>query len=410
MAGFEIKQLPLEALRPAGWNANVVPPAILRKIRASIEEFGVVENLVVRPNPSIVGAYEVISGNHRLELYRELGLETAPCYVADLDDAHARILAQTLNRTRGEDDPEKKARLLEEVLQTITVDEALRYLPETPGSLDQLLTQFSPSRALIDPDEAPPLPDEPDSKPGELYELGPHRLLCGDATDPGALETLMGEALAELLWTDPPYGVAYAGKNAFLNAIDKGNRIQTAIAGDDGDTAEMDALWRTAFAAARAHLAPGASYYVTGPQGGDLLMALLAALRESGFPLRHILIWAKNNHVLGRCDYHYQHEPIIFGWVEGAAHRFYGGRGQSSLWEIPRPQRSDLHPTMKPVELVARAIRNSSRPGEIVLDPFAGSGSTLIAAEQEGRVAYCIELDPRYCDVIRERYTLACEL
>lgn len=270
MAGFEIKELPLEALRPADWNANVVAPAILTKIRASIEQFGVVENLVVRPHPSEHG-YEVISGNHRLALYRELGMETAPCHLVDLDDARARILAQTLNRTRGEDDPEKKARLLEQVLQTITVNEALRYLPETPSSLDQLLTEFSPSRALIDPDEAPPLPDEPDSKPGELYQLGPHRLLCGDATDPAALETLMGAALAEMLWTDPPYGVAYAGKNAFLNAIDKGNRVQTAIAGDDGDTAEMDALWRRAFAAARAQLAPGASYYVTGPQGGDLL-------------------------------------------------------------------------------------------------------------------------------------------
>jgi ParB/Sulfiredoxin domain len=299
MAAFEIKELPLEALRPAQWNANVVPPATLKKIGASIEDFGVVENLVVRPHPYEPGAFEVISGNHRLELYRRRGMETAPCYVVELDDARARLLAQTLNRTRGEDDPQKKAQLLEEVLQTMTVEEALRYLPETPGTLDRLLTEFSPSRALLDPDEAPPLPEEPDSKPGELYELGPHRLLCGDATDPAALELLMGEALAELLWTDPPYGVAYAGKNAFLNLIDKGNRVQLAIAGDDGDAAEMDALWRAAFAGARAHLSPGASYYVTGPQGGDLLLQLLAALRGSGFPLRHMLTGRRTTMCLG---------------------------------------------------------------------------------------------------------------
>ena len=166
----------------------------------------------------------------------------------------------------------------------------------------------------------------------------------------------------------------------------------------------MAVFWGAAFTAIRPALRPGAAYYVTGPQGGDLLWHLLSALRESGFPLRHMLVWAKNNHVLGRCDYQYKHEPILYGWVEGAAHAFYGEPGETSVWEIPRPQRSDLHPTMKPVELIARAIANSSQPGELVLDPFAGSGSTLIAADQLERRCFCIEIDPGYCDVIRQRY------
>ena len=148
----------------------------------------------------------------------------------------------------------------------------------------------------------------------------------------------------------------------------------------------------------------GASYYVTGPQGGDLLLLLLLALRESGFPLRHMLIWAKNNHVLGRADYHYQHEPILYGWVEGAAHRFYGTHGETSLWPIDKPLKSDLHPTMKPVELYARALRNSSAPGDIVADIFAGSGTAILAAEQLGRRCYAMELDPTYVAIILQRY------
>src|SRR4029078_1975748 len=142
---------------------------------------------------------------------------------------------------------------------------------------------------------------------------------------------------------------------------------------DHAPPSAMSQLWGSAFRCARALAAPGASYYVAGPQGGELLLLLLQALHESGFPLRHMLIWAKNNHVLGRCDYHYQHEPILYGWVEGA-HRFYGGRCETPLGTINRPQPSELHPTQKPIDLYLRAMRNSSTPGDIVADIFAGSG------------------------------------
>lgn len=239
---------------------------------------------------------------------------------------------------------------------------------------------------------------------GHEFEADPingHRLLCGDSTSADDMNSLMGDDQAAMLFADPPYGVSYGDKNAFLNQYDNGDRVQTPIENDHLDPDAVQQLWHDAFSLACGHLRPGGAYYVTGPQGGDLL---LLALRESGLQLKHMLIWAKNNHVLGRCDYHYKHEPIIYGWREGAGHKFYGKEGCFSLWEIARPHKSKLHPTMKPVELVAKAVRNSTRPGEIVLDPFCGSGTTIIAAEQLGRTAYGMEMSPTYCDVIINRW------
>ena len=224
--------------------------------------------------------------------------------------------------------------------------------------------------------------------------------MCGDCRD---ADRLFAGKRYDLLVTDPPYGVSYAAKNEFLNAIAKGNRIQEPIAGDHQTPEQMSVFWKEAFLAARAHARPGANYYVTGPQGGDLLLLLLLALRDSGFPLHHMLIWAKNNHVLGRSDYNYKHEPILYGWVEGAGHKFYGGGGETSLWEVDKPLKSEFHPVMKPVELFARAIRNSSLVDEIVYDPFLGSGTTLVAAEQLGRICYGTEIAPGYMGVILER-------
>lgn len=258
-----------------------------------------------------------------------------------------------------------------------------------------------PKTGKTDPDDVPEQ-RATNIKAGDLFQLGRHRLLCGDSTQATTAGRLMLKERAEMMVADPPYGVSYAAKNEFLNAIDAGKRNQTPISGDHQTPEQMSEFWVAAFSVMRCVVSPGAAYYVTGPQGADLLL-LLQALNQAAFPLRHMLIWAKNNHVLGRCDYHYKHEPVIYGWVDGT-HRFRGGKGETSLWEIDRPHGSKEHPTMKPVELWRRAIQNSSSPGDIVLDPFTGSGTAVLAAEQLDRRCYAIEIEPSYCQVTIDRW------
>lgn len=207
----------------------------------------------------------------------------------------------------------------------------------------------------------------------------------------------------EMIFTDPPYGVSYSDKNRYLNAVGRGNCIQVPIENDSKPPEEMYGFWKKAFELARKYLADYSAYYVTAPQGGDLLMMMMMMMKDAGLPLRHCLIWVKNNHVLGRSDYNYKHEPILYGWINH--HRFYAkGDFKFSTWDIPKPLKSDLHPTMKPIALIKNAILNSTGDDSSVLDMFGGSGSTLIACEETGRKCRMMELSPEYCDVIVERW------
>jgi DNA modification methylase len=213
----------------------------------------------------------------------------------------------------------------------------------------------------------------------------------------------MEDKKADLVFTDPPYGVNYASKNAFLNEIDEGNRIQVDICGDHQSALEMKNLWTITFKLMYEYSRVGACYYICSPQGGELMMMMMMSIKEAGWNLKHTIVWVKNNFVLGRSDYNYKHEPLLYGWKD-TSHKFYGGTNETSVWEIDKLHRSDLHPTMKPVELVTRALTNSSVPGETVIDFFLGSGTTLVACEQLNRVCYGIELTPHYCDVILSRW------
>lgn len=207
-----------------------------------------------------------------------------------------------------------------------------------------------------------------------------------------------------MVFTDPPYGVSYTDKNEFLNRIDASQRLTNPIENDSKSPSEMADFWETAFNNLAAVTKDKMAYYITSPQGGDLLL-LQQAIANSPFSLKHMLIWNKNNHVLGRCDYNYKHEPIIYGWKKKGTHTFYGGGNfKTTVWDIPKPLKNDLHPTMKPVELVANCILDVTKEGDVVLDIFGGSGTTLIAAEQLHRKAYLMELDPHYCDVIIARW------
>jgi DNA modification methylase len=228
-------------------------------------------------------------------------------------------------------------------------------------------------------------------QPGDLWGLGRHRLLVGDATDSDAVERLTEGQSVDLVFVDPPYGVAYVGKTA----------AQLTIANDALDAAETRAL--LAAALRLAPLKPGGAFYVMAP-AGPLHLAFLLALADAEFAVHQTLIWVKDRFVLGHSDFHYRHEPILYGWRDGGRHLFRGDRSQDSIWEVPRPARSEVHPTMKPVELVERAIRNSSMPGERVLDLFVGSGTTLIAAERAARKCLAMELHPHYAQVALERW------
>jgi DNA modification methylase len=211
----------------------------------------------------------------------------------------------------------------------------------------------------------------------------------------------MGGELADLWLTDAPYGVSYADKNAFLNNLDNGKRVQVEIENDHKPIKEMYEFWKNVCTCALLAIKDISSYYWFAPQGGDKMMMMMA-LNDSDFAVKHELIWVKNNHVLGRTDYAYKHEPIIYGWKKKGTHKFYGDFCTSVL-EYAKPIKNDLHPTMKPIELLCKLIENSSLKGHLILDTFLGSGSTMVAAHQLNRKCYGMELDPKYCQVIIDR-------
>ena len=390
----ELKNVPLADLIPYARNPRKNDPAVQR-VAASLKEYGLVKNSIVVDEDMVL-----ITGHTTTKAMQALKWATAPevTQVFGLTEAQKkayRIADNKLGELAAWDD-EFLALELDD-LKVLDFD-----LDQTGFDDKELGKILDTGKEASEDDYEPPVEIETSIQRGDLFRLGRHRLLCGDSTSAEDVGRLMDGKKADLLLTDPPYGVSYASKNEFLNALDKGNRVQTEIENDHKKPEEMSAFWIAAFTTAREHMRPGASYYVTGPQGGDLLLLLLA-LKEGGFPLRHMLVWAKNNHVLGRSDYHYKHEPILYGWVEGA-HTFYGGHSETSLWPIDKPHKSDLHPTMKPVALFAKAIENSTKSSEGILDPFLGSGTTLVACEQLGRTCYGMEISPQYCQVIIDRW------
>ncbi len=379
---LQTQTLPIFRLHPYPGNPR---RGNVEAIKESLEQNGQYRPIVVN-RPTM----EVLAGHHTLEAARQLGWEEIAVTFVDADEERAKRIVLADNRTNdlAGYDSEALAELLSE-------------LPELSGTgydeddLDVLLAELG--RAQPGDDEPPPLPPAPNTRPGDLYELGEHRLLCGDARDPSAYRALLADERADLLWTDPPYGVAYEGKT----------RARLRIEGDSD--AGLSELLTESFARADEALRPGAPLYVAHP-GGARSLLFGRAFTERGWQLRQTLVWVKDALVLGHLDYHYRHEQILYGFKPGerrlgrGAEGWHGGDAETSVFEIDRPRAAREHPTMKPPELVERCLRNSTRPGAAVLDPFAGSGSTLVACERAGRRARLIELDPRYCDVIAERF------
>jgi ParB-like chromosome segregation protein Spo0J len=393
------KQIELARLCEAEWNANRVAPGLLAKLRRSIESYGMVENLVARPHPELPGRFEVLSGNHRLRVLGELGYARVPVVVVELDDAQARLLAQTLNRTRGTDDPQAYARLLEQVLAELPVSSVTGLLPETEATLAQVLREYAGAPA--DTEAGLELPAVPRSRPGEVYELGPHRLLCGDATDPALVQVLLAGEQPALLAADPPYGVELD------HGWRDGVRQPAGSARAGGLLNDDRADWAAALVTTSA---PVAYLWHSALHAHVAREGLLAA----GFELRQQIVWVKVMHALGRGHYQWRHECAWYAVRKGCSAKWQGGRKQTTVWEAASPIMSfgarageDLvtrHPTQKPLELFERPILNHTQPGDLVYDPFAGSGTCLIAAEKTGRRCCTVELDPGWCDLIRARY------
>lgn len=376
-------------------NAMGHPDENIEAIKGSLKRFG-------QQKPIVVDAKGVVrAGNGTLRAAIALGWTDIVVTRSDLTGSELTAYALADNRTSqlGQWD----MGVLGATLKALQ-DEGFP-LPEI-GFGDDFLKVLEPELppGLTDPDDVP-ASAETRCKAGDLWVLGRHRLLCGDSTQLDLVERLMGGEMADLLFTDPPYGVSYGDKNAFLNAISRGNSIQIPIKNDHMKPDEMNEFWADILTNVYAVTSNKASYYICSPQGGDLMMMMMMSIIRAGWQLKHMLIWVKNNHVLGRCDYNYKHEPILYGWKTEGTHEFIGeGRCKTSVWDFPKPKKNDLHPTMKPVDLYAEAILNSSRRDGLVIDPFLGSGSTLIACEKTGRRCYGLELDEHYCDIIIKRW------
>jgi DNA modification methylase len=357
--------------------------AAVDKVVESIREFGF-------KNPIIVdGNNEIIAGHTRLKAAEKLGMEEVPTIKAE-DLTPEQVKAFRIADNKTHEFAEWDMDLLREELDGVNL-----FTGFDEDELREILDNVKFSEVEED-DFDPTPPEEPKSKLGDIYQLGRHRLMCGDSTNRAAVERLMDGKKADSLITDPPYGVDYSGKNEFLNKFDKGNHIQKPINND----AITD--YRKFFSAFMG-LAPLAEYntvYIF--MSNKELHSLRLALDDCGYSWGDYLVWVKNNHVLGRKDYNAKHEFIVYGWK--GKHKFYGEASATTVLEYNRPLRSELHPTMKPVELVCKLISDGTPAKGKIYDPFGGSGSTLIAAEQLNRTCYMTELDPGYCDVIINRW------
>lgn len=361
-------------------------------VAASLSRFG-------QRKPIVVDADGVIiAGNHTWAAAKQLGWdEIAVVRVTD-DQATAQAFALADNRT-AELGGYDEAALLDLIRSVGEVDAGL--LADTgwdEDSVQDLVDRIDPGLPDLPPeDDAPPTPAEPLSKSGDVWVLGAHRLVVGDATDVGAYDALLGDSRVDCVWTDPPYGVDYVGKT----------KDALTIKNDGGDN--LDDLLSSTFNAVTMASKEGAAVYVAHPAGARSIQ-FGAAFLNAGWRLHQTLVWDKGTIALGHSDYHYRHEPILYGYTPGGGRRgrggdgWYGDNSQQSVISVPKPAANREHPTMKPIDLVAKCLNNSAPRGGLVLDPFGGSGSTLMACEYTGRKARLIELDPKYADVICRRW------
>ena len=370
-----VQDINISLIKPYKNNAKRHTDTQIANVAESIRQFGWAQPIVVDRD------YTIIIGHCRYSAAKRLGLTTMPVVVAaDLTDEQVRKLRNLDNKLN---ESEWDLDLLKDDILGLDFDG----FDIDWGIEEEAITD-------IVEDDAPEVDEEnePITHLGDIWQLGEHRLMCGDSTDAGAVAILMDGKKADLLLTDPPYNVAYEGKT----------KDALTIQNDKMGSSQFKEFLTDAFSAAVAVMTEGGAFYIWFASREHCNFE--NALNEAGLQVRQELIWKKNTMVLGRQDYQWKHEPCLYGWKDGAAHNWYSNRSQTTVLEFDRPQRSEDHPTMKPVELFAYQIQNSTKKSDIVLDLFGGSGTTIIACEQTGRIGYCMELDPKYCDVIIKRY------
>jgi DNA modification methylase len=388
MNPLKLEYRSVEALIPYARNAKQHPDAQVAQIAASIREFGWGAPILVDGNNN------VIAGHGRLLAARKLGMDEVPVVSMDhLTDTQRRALILADNKI-GENASWEDELLGIELSELKDAGFDLELTGFSIEEWEALIAGEETDKEGLTDEDAVPEVLEPISKPGDLWVLGEHKVLCGDATKLDDYKRLLGDELVDMTFTDPPYNVNYAN-----TAKDKMRGKNRPIMNDNlGDSFEQ--FLKDACANIVVYT-KGAIYIAMSSSELDTLQS---AFRASGGRWSTFIIWAKNTFTLGRADYQRQYEPILYGWKEGNDHYWCGARDQGDVWNVKKPAKNDLHPTMKPVELVERAVRNSSKTKDLVLDPFGGSGSTLIACEKAGRRARLIELDPKYVDVIVKRW------
>jgi site-specific DNA-methyltransferase (adenine-specific) len=380
----KIEQWAIERLVPYARNARTHSSDQVAQIAASIKEWGWTTPILVDETGNI------IAGHGRTMAARQLNIKEVPVMVAEgWSDTKKRayILADNKLALNAGWDNEMLALELSE-LQGLDFD-----LDLTGFSAEEIaaLMPVELTDGLTDEDAVPEVPVQPVTVPGDVWVLGKHRLMCGDSTSIEALERLC-EAKVDVWLTDPPYNVAYEG----------GTKEKLTIQNDSMGDEQFRQFLRDAYVAADAVMKPGAVFYIW---HADLEgYNFRGAAQDAGWKVRQCLIWKKSNLVMGRQDYHWKHEPCLYGWKEGAGHLWAADRKQTTILEFDKPSRNGEHPTMKPVALFEYQLLNNTKGGDIVLDSFGGSGTTMIAAEKNGRIARLMELDPKYCDVIIKRW------
>lgn len=383
---MQVEKVSISKLNPAKYNPrkNLKPgDTEYEKLKRSMAEFGYVEPIIWNKRTG-----NIVGGHQRYKILHDMEYKEAECVIVDLDDNREKALNVALNKISGKFDIPLLTDLLKD-LSANDFDVSLTGFDE--NEISDLFSDADAKEGKDDDyDVNKALEESAFVKQGDLWQIGKHRMLCGDATNSEDLNKLMGDKKANLIVTDPPYNVNFESASGLKIKNDK----QTSEKFYD--------FLLSAFKNISEHLAEGGSAYIfhADTEGLNFRKAFI----DAGFHLSGVCIWAKNSFVMGRSPYQWGHEPILYGWLKTGKHKWYAGRAESTIWHYDKPKKNGEHPTMKPIPLLCYPIKNSSAVNSIILDTFAGSGSTLMACQQMDRICYCMELDPKYASVIIRRY------